>query len=621
MSKFLLTVGSRFGRNNQLYLTLRGLHGPAKAKEYSETPLYPPIPTFKNKAEKGTKKAKDAVKDLNIVEEKMYQINRPKLYGWYSYVLDPDYIPADFLEFSQFSTWTTVVEGLPKYFSDKDLEEQALQILKEVGPLIEKVLVNENEFRELAFQVDNDRMKYSEGYSTGNFEPRRVDQYKSENVIAKIHEVLQAHLALTQPHLRNSAEDYGARNEGFWFRGGIKPDKIMLTKRQANKKYQEKKLKLGRIGEDQVATEEEINAAYERAIQIKHTSVVQLRHEHPLQEFVDRDDPLSTNIKVPIVDVDPRIFGIKAKAQHGTNIPGYWPEDSNQMGLLAYHTRMNRYNYDDAGEKNPALEKFERAQDIAKGIQTNFAWTLAQACHLGFSPLTELTYPLSSQSVNTDGQTWSFFAYQLNTCDLSSNDFSQHKHQNILWTQEPEQLYTKIVDGKVEGFNPAALKPLIKMMLNKPRAREYNMTPYLNAKVPRVTLFPDDYQRKRFLEVIRNQLSNRPKAVAKPEMYLWEKMLMVDHDTMPEVGLYRRRRWWHMYKYDFLGKEHWHPEFINTDEKTDRFVPKGMREPWTRKGTLNRRYNKFDPKLQIPLKDKIAVWTVPDTKYKDDGEL
>ena len=36
------------------------------------------------------------------------------------------------LEFSQFSTWTTVVEGLPKYFSDKDLEEQALQILKEV---------------------------------------------------------------------------------------------------------------------------------------------------------------------------------------------------------------------------------------------------------------------------------------------------------------------------------------------------------------------------------------------------------------------------------------------------------------------------------------------------------
>ena len=26
--------------------------------------------------------------------------------------------------------------------------------------------------------------------------------------------------------------------------------------------------------------------------------------------------------------------------QHGTNIPGYWPEEPNQMGLFSYHTRL-----------------------------------------------------------------------------------------------------------------------------------------------------------------------------------------------------------------------------------------------------------------------------------------
>jgi hypothetical protein len=33
-----------------------------------------------------------------------------------------------------------------------------------------------------------------------------------------------------------------------------------------------------------------------------------------------------------------------------------------------------------------------------------------------------------------------------------------------------------------------------------------------------------------------------------------------------------------------------------------RYIPKGMREPWQRQGTLNRRYNKYAPKLQVPLK-------------------
>jgi len=103
----------------------------------------------------------------------------------------------------------------------------------------------------------------------------------------------------------------------------------------------------------------------------------------------------------------------------------------------------------------------------------------------------------------------------------------------------------------------------------------------------------------------------------KPELYYWEKMLLVDHNMMPEMSLNRRQRWWHMYKYDFLGKEHWHPEFVNADVKKNTYIAKGKREPWTRQGKYNRRYNKFQPKLQVPLKDKIAVYSVPSMRYKD----
>ena len=39
-----------------------------------------------------------------------------------------------------------------------------------------------------------------------------------------------------------------------------------------------------------------------------------------------------------------------------------------------------------------------------------------------------------------------------------------------------------------------------------------------------------------------------------------------------------------------------------------RYIAKGKREPWTRQGKYNRRYNKFQPKLQVPLKVKSCMY-------------
>lgn len=603
------------------YTAVRTLHGPPKPNEYTSKPLYPPIPQYRSENEKRVSVAKEAVKNMSTVEEKMYQINRPKYFGWYSYLIDPNYLPVDILDFSKFSTWTHVVDELPEYFTNKAVEDEANTILAEISPLLEQVLCNELSYHELGCTVSNDRAPYSERHVIADVlsTPQWKAEKTSVNLIRRIHEVISSHLYLTHQHVRDSAEDYSARNEAFWFRGGIAPDKEMLNKREGTKrlfkKLRERKGDLIKdCDEDAI-----INRPYERALQIKYSSVVQVRHKNPLSEFVSRDDPLCTTVNVPILDYDPRCYGFKTQCQHGTNIPGYWPEESNQMGLLSYHTRKNEYNVLAVGAKDVLNDEISRAQDISKGILTNFCWLLPQACHLGFSPLTELTFPLVSQSVNTDGRLWSYFTYQMNTCDVSTNDPTSHTHQNILWAPEPQSLYSKVENGKVLNFNPDCLKPLIKMYLNKPRRREYSLTPYLG-EVGTITEFRDSYQRNRFMTIIRNQLSNRPKTMAKPEMYLWEKLLLVDNETMPQLGQTRRRRWWMMSEIDFLGKEHWNPEFVNTDEKRDRYIAKGMREEWTRKGQLNRRYNKFQPKIQIPLKDKIAVYEIPETKYKGEKD-
>ena len=94
--------------------SVRPLHGPPKVNEFSEEPLYPPIPQFKDKKELGIAKTKNVLAKLGTVEEKQYFINKPKYYGWYSYMLDQRWIPCDARPFLQFATQTHVVETLPE---------------------------------------------------------------------------------------------------------------------------------------------------------------------------------------------------------------------------------------------------------------------------------------------------------------------------------------------------------------------------------------------------------------------------------------------------------------------------------------------------------------------------
>merc|ERR1712059_82789 len=132
----------------------------------------------------------------------------------------------------------------------------------------------------------------------------------------------------------------------------------------------------------------------------------------------------------------------------------------------------------------------------------------------------------------------------------------------------------------------------------------------------RLSMHHDSYQRQFLMDSLRNMYSHRPRHGEKPEIYMWEKMQLVDHKGMLEKSLgLRRRRWFQMYKVDQHGKQHWHPEFKQWDEEKSRYIPKWFREPWMRKKGLHRRDHKYAPKVTVPLQDKVSVYKLPDVKY------
>ena len=147
----------------------------------------------------------------------------------------------------------------------------------------------------------------------------------------------------------------------------------------------------------------------------------------------------------------------------------------------------------------------------SKAMLASWGWLSAQATHLGFSPLTELTFPLVTQGTITDGQTWTFTAYQLNTVDLTTNTPENVTCNNVMWMNNKDvKLYDDVdeASGKIVNFRPEVLAPLVKMYLREPKMRDYSLTPYLSDDKT-VANFPEAYQRKKLHETHRHMYSNR----------------------------------------------------------------------------------------------------------------
>ena len=147
----------------------------------------------------------------------------------------------------------------------------------------------------------------------------------------------------------------------------------------------------------------------------------------------------------------------------------------------------------------------------SKAMLASWGWLSAQASHLGFSPITELTFPLVTQGTVTDGQTWTFLTYQLNTVDLCTNEPENVTCNNVMWINDKDvKLYDGVdeTSGKIVNFRPEVLAPLVKMYLREPKMRDYSLTPYLSGDKT-VANFHEPYQRKKLHDTHRVMYSNR----------------------------------------------------------------------------------------------------------------
>jgi len=607
----------------------RCLHGPAQMNEHTPVPMYPPCPRQTNYNE-----AKTFMKNLKTVEEKQYQINRPKYYGWYSYILTQDWQPFDSLEFLQFATQTHVVGGLPEYYTQENKEVDTL--VEELAPKVEKVLLNDALHNKRGFDVENDKLAYRERHAVNYNEHFGYiwEKKRAEVLVRELHQVVMSHLMAKSGHLKESSEDFNARNQAFWFRGGIGPDKSMIKKREGVQKMYKRQKDKGltkpswgphgliekNVDKDghptyPQMTHEEVMKPYERCLQYNGSNTVQVRCNEPLPAWVPRDHDLVTDSKVPWVPHDPREWGYKTQHQNGVNIPGYWADEENQHGLLLLATRTNYFWNQAIGTKEVITDQVIRDGNTSRALLSCFGWLLPQACHLGFSPMTEMTFPLATQACFTDGRIWSHYAYQLNTSDLTHNNEEDFTHNNLLWVGEDQVLYDRIEEGRLVNYNPSVLGNLVRQYLREPASREYSLTPYLGEK-GRLSQFHDKYQRQYLMGNHRHMYSQRPRHYEKPEMYLWEKIHLIDHKGPFEkmMGL-RRRRWFQMYKVDQHGKQHWHPEFKQYDEERHRYIPRAFRQLKHNKKGFERRFTKNSPKVTVPLQDEVSVYNMPDIKY------
>lgn len=207
---------------------------------------------------------------------------------------------------------------------------------------------------------------------------------------------------------------------------------------------------------------------------------------------------------------------------------GFWPGSSNQFGLLSYHKRghMLTRPFNDPSESKEALHR--------QGILASFGWLNALANFLGFTTYNEITYPLVTQTVVTNGQIWSFYVYQLNTLLVHSKNTTENPRRNICWATPELKLYEKIENGKLVGFNEDVLKKLLKFYGNVPEERlGVNLRPYLGEHEKYIADYANEEKRIWLEREYKHLMANRPRYKLPYEIYAWEKIYKIDHKTRP----------------------------------------------------------------------------------------
>ena len=499
----------------------------------TSTIAYPPILDLSYKVRVRRKEEiwYEKIKKLETVEEKLYGINMPRYYGWKSLYLKERHVLCNSLDHAQYITRTHVVNNheLPDFYNNVITSEQLDAVIQIVKNHIENIL---------GFEYYN-RLREQEITEKTAENKKKLQDDLINGIVYQINRILLATLSSNLPHLMKAQVDYEPRVEAFWFIGGIDPP-TLIRKTRANSKH------LKAYADDPV----------NMPVQYFGSPILQLRHQFPLKEIVPLNECKNLELNVPEFKFDPRTIGHTFSYKHATCIPGFWPGDPDEFGLLSYHNINNSRN----------SELYYEDSYIVQAIFASYGWLLSQASYQGFSTVYDITYPLTSQTVFTNGQEWSFCVYQLNTTLVHSEHVDQNPKRNMCWVTKPMKLFDTIEEGKVHGFNEDVLRTLIKFYVNMPEERlNVDMKPYLGKTVKYLADI-ENRDRRVFLERgFKHISSNRPKHYLMPEMYAWQKIYMVDHKTRPMDK--KRDPWQFGYK----------PTKRRLDDHLPLYVPKCLR--------------------------------------------
>lgn len=476
------------------FLRLNSTNVQTNESEYSETAEYPPCfdPSLLGRKRLKRQEWYDHIQRLPTVEEKLLALCSRKDYATKVHICTPFLKSFNVLPLTLHCTRTHLIEDMPDHH--KRINVDAL--VEYIKPMVIKNI--QDVFIDMT-----------------NVEPTKVDfltekkrqQIRGQLMTDRIFRLVASLLSNSLPHLRNCQVDYHPRLEAFWWAGDFPPT-LMVKNRRKNAKF-------GSI----LPVDHPIDFYF----QYIGKPYMQIRNADPLEPFLNREDNLCCTNKVKKYCYDPTTAGLPFRTRYATSVPGFWPADSCGFGTLSIHTREDSLFLTQLYGENSLSSTLHNA-----GVLSSFAWLLGLAYYKGFSPFQEVTYPFTTQTVITNGQCWSFYAYQLNTICLSQ-DVSRDSVQNVCWATSELKLFDIVEDGQVKGFNNNVLKHLVKFIINPPKKLEgVNLTPYLNA-----VHHPDET----WVSINKNwkdKYANRPGVHKHKELNLWEKIYKIKFNAKIE---------------------------------------------------------------------------------------
>ncbi|XP_050303863.1 28S ribosomal protein S30, mitochondrial [Anthonomus grandis grandis] len=518
-------------------------------EEYTATPQYPPILdlSYEKRMERKREAKHEELRKVKTVEEKQLKVNMPRYYGFKSYMLLEEQGQYNSLPLAQHVTRT-------HFIKEKDLPEcyQGINVddITGISEDIQEALLMEIEETQRIQDLKEDKLTDVER-----------ENIISSSVVKSINRVLNNHLAHQYPHILDNKIDIEPRLESSWVVGGIEPDTLIKKRLQGHEFFKQF-----------------VNDPIDRTFCYLGSPTLTIRAEQPLPTIISPSDAENPALEVPHFKYDPRVLGMGIDHRHAANIPGFWPGDSHTFGLISFlktgYMLERKKLLPDEIDNEEAMHR--------QAILSSYAWLHSQANYLGFTTYNDLTYPLVTQTVLTNGKDFRFYIYQLNTIILHSKNTLENPKRNVCWSNGNMKLYEEINDGKIVGFNDDLVKTLVKLYKNEPKERlGINLRPYLSQTEKLIADYEDDEKRKWLEKEYKYIVSNRPRFKEFDEIYSWEKIYKIDHKTR---GMDKRRRFFELFQ---------KPWRRTLDDRLPEYVPRCLRPELPKR--LGRRVKEFWP--------------------------